>query len=141
MTLDGDKLAAGLRRVTPFMSDKGESYLHSVFAESKEGILELTTTDGFRMAHLTLTGIEFPKGEFVLSGAGCKDFATRHYNGEQIEVVQDTKGFKLGEVTIPLINAVYPDYRQAVPAEFETIAIVETKTWIKELRQNSDAHV
>ncbi len=135
--LDGDKLAAGLRRVTPFMSENG--YLYSVFAESHGGKLELTTTDGFRMAHLTLPEIAFPEGDSVLDGAGCKDFATRHYNGEQIEVIQDTKGngsFKLGDVTVPRLNAVYPDYRQVIPTEFETIVDVETKTWVKPIRQN-----
>lgn len=139
--VDGDQLAEGLRRVVPFMKS-GDPVLFSVYAESHDGKLELTTTDGMRMAHLTL-GIDFPQGEFVLSGDGCKDFADRHYNGEQLEVIQDTKGpgsFKIGNVTLPLLNVDYPDYSQVIPEDFETTAELEIKHWIKPVRANSASH-
>ncbi|KKL84574.1 hypothetical protein LCGC14_1963440, partial [marine sediment metagenome] len=49
--VDGDKLAEALRRVTPFMASEDSPSLACVYAESQGGVLQLTATDGYRMAH------------------------------------------------------------------------------------------
>lgn len=140
MKVDGDKLAKGLKEVIPFMPKKDESTLHSVLVESHDGKLELTATDGQRIAHIILTEIDFPEGVFILSGAGCKNFAERHHNGAQLEVVQDTKGpgsFKIGTVTLPMLHATYPDYQQVIPKVIDTTVITEINPWITAINKNS----
>lgn len=132
--VDGDKLAEAFRRVTPFMCGPEKPVLHSVYVEAHGGTLELTTTDGFRMAHLTLE-MDFPVGDYVLDGEGVKDFAFRHYSGQvPVEVVE--KGVKLGEVVVARVEGPYPNYRRLKPEAEETMAIVETRGWIKALRQH-----
>ncbi|KKL56231.1 hypothetical protein LCGC14_2247430, partial [marine sediment metagenome] len=49
--VDGDKLAETFRRVTPFMAGESPPNLACINAESQGGVLQLTATDGYRMAH------------------------------------------------------------------------------------------
>lgn len=132
--VDGDKLAAALRRLTPFMYEgEDRANLNSVYAESHGGILELTACDGFRLAHATLT-LDFPEGNFVLKADGIKDFSQRHYNGQEISVEPQTGQMKMGDVAVAIIGAEYPDYGSLVPDTYEAYAIIETKRWIKAIR-------
>ena len=137
--VDGDKLAEALRRVTPFMASESPPSLAGVYAESQDGVLQLTATDGHRMAHLTVP-LAFPDGNHLLKGAGVKDFSTRHYNGQEVtvEVGQgDELGrITMGEVTVELESSPYINYPAAVPDTFDLEAIIDTKAWIKPLRQN-----
>ncbi|MBA7652241.1 hypothetical protein ES703_60071 [subsurface metagenome] len=137
--VDGDKLAEALRRVTPFMAETDPPNLACVYAESQGGVLQLTATDGYRMAHLTVP-LPFPEGNYLMTGAGCKDFSTRHYNGQEVEVTVgegDELGLiKLGEVTVELESSPYVNYPAAVPEDFDLEAIIDTKAWIKPIRQN-----
>ncbi|GAI77268.1 unnamed protein product, partial [marine sediment metagenome] len=137
--VDGDKLAEALRRVTPFMAEKNPPNLACVYAESQGGVLQLTATDGYRMAHLTVP-LLFPEGNYLMKGAGAKDFSTRHYNGQEVtvEVGQgDEQGLiKMGEVTVELESSPYINYPDAVPEDFDLEAIIDTKAWIKPIRQN-----
>jgi len=138
--VDGDKLAEALRRVSPFMAtDRGPQNVKAVYAESQGGTLQLTATDGFRMAHLTVA-LPFPEGNWLMKADGVKDFSQRHYNGQEIEVVvgqgneQDT--LKLGDVIVELETTPYPDYTRLIPQDFDLEAIVDTKAWIKPIRQH-----
>jgi len=137
--VDGDKLAEALRRVTPFMAETNPPNLACVYAESQGGVLQLTATDGYRMAHLTVP-LPFPEGNYLMKGAGCKDFSTRHYNGAEVEVTVgegDALGtLKLGEVSVDLESSPYVNYPAAVPEDFDLEAIIDTKAWIKPIRQN-----
>ena len=137
--VDGDKLAETIRRVTPFMGDGSRPNLACVYAESQDGVLQLTTTDGYRMAHLTVA-LPFPDGNYLMKGAGVKDFSQRHYNGQEVtvEVGQgDEPGLiKMGEVTVELESNPYINYPAAVPENFDLEAIIDTKAWIKPIRQN-----
>lgn len=134
--VDGDILAKAVRRVTPFMK-ADDSTLHSVFFEADVD-LHITTTDGFRMAHVILTEIDFLKGSFVLNGDDVKSFADRHYNGEEIEVESQKSGFKLGPVVAKVVQGQYPDYRAAVPQDFDTMVVLERKVWVKAIRQHNE---
>ena len=137
--VDGDKLAEALRRVTPFMASENPPNLACVYAESQGGVLQLTTTDGYRMAHLTVP-LPFPEGNYLMKGAGVKDFSQRHYNGAEVEVWPGgtlRPGFiKLDEVQVELESSPYIDYPAAVPEDFDMEAIIDTKAWIKPIRQN-----
>jgi len=137
--VDGDKLAEAIRRVTPFMADESPPSLACVYAESQGGVLQLTTTDGYRMAHLTVP-LPFPDGNYLMKGAGVKDFSTRHYNGAEVTVQVgegDKLGFiEIGEVTVGLETSPYINYPAAVPESFDLEAIIDTKAWIKPIRQN-----
>ena len=136
--VDGDKLAEALRRVTPFMAEKDPPSLACVYAEADNGVLQLTATDGYRMAHLTVP-LPFPAGHFLMKAAGVKDFSTRHYNGEAVPVQVgegDSLGtLKMGEVVVDLETTPYIDYPSAVPENFDVEAIIDTKAWIKPIRQ------
>ena len=137
--VDGDKLATTIRRVAPFMGDGSRPNLACVYAESQDGVLQLTTTDGYCMAHLSVP-LPFPQGNWLLKGAGCKDFSSRHYNGAEVEVkVNDALpdgSLQMGEVAVELGPLPYIDYPAAVPENFDTEAIIDTKAWIKIIRQN-----
>ena len=137
VSVDGDKLAEALRRVSPFMAEKGRENLEAVYAESDGSILQLTATDGFRMAHLTVI-LPFPVGNYLMKAAGVKDFAFRHFNGAQVQVEVgqgDELGIiKLGDVRCELVTTPYVNYPAAVPEVFDSEAIVDTKKWIKAIR-------
>ncbi len=136
--VDGDKLAEALRRVTPFMAESNPANLACVYAEAQDGVLQLTATDGYRMAHLTVP-LPFPTGHFSMKAAGVKDFSQRHYNGEAVPVQVgegDSLGtLKLGEVVVDLEASPYIDYPSAVPENFDVEAIIDTKAWIKPIRK------
>lgn len=135
--VDGDKLAEALRRVSPFMGEPSRPNIAGVYAESQGGTLQLTTTDGFRMAHLTLA-LPFPDGNWLMKAEGVKDFSQRHYNGQEIEVaVGDEQGtLKLGEVTVELETTPFVNYADVIPQDFDLEAIVDTKAWTKPIRQH-----
>ncbi len=137
--VDGDKLAETFRRVTPFMAGESPPNLACINAESQGGVLQLTATDGYRMAHLTVA-LPFPDGNYLMKGAGVKDFSQRHYNGQEIPVEvgqSDESGLiKLGDVTVELESSPYIDYPAAVPEDFDLEAIIDTKAWIKPIRQH-----
>jgi len=137
--VDGDKLAKTILRVAPFMGDGSRPNLACVYAESQDGVLQLTTTDGYRMAHLSVP-LPFPQGNWLLKGAGCKDFSQRHYNGAEVEVKVgegNKLGFiEMGEVTVELETSPYVNYPAAVPENFDMEAIIDTKAWIKVIRQH-----
>jgi len=143
--VDGDKLAEAMRRVTPFMADGSPVNLAGIYAESQGGVLQLTTTDGFRMAHLTVL-LPFPEGNWLMKAAGCKDFSQRHFNGGEVDVELGPPAveinpqitplyIKMGEVVVDLESTPYVDYPSAMPEDFDTEAIIDTKAWIKVLRQ------
>jgi len=136
--VDGDKLAEALRRVTPFMAEKDPPSLACVYAEADNGVLQLTATDGYRMAHLTVP-LPFPTGHFSMKSAGVKDFSTRHYNDAAVTVQLgegDMLGtLKMGEVVVDLETSPYIDYPAAVPENFDVEAIIDTKAWIKPIRK------
>ncbi len=134
VSVDGDKLAEALRRVSPFMADKGRENLEAVYAEADGQTLQLTATDGFRMAHLTIN-MAFPVGNYLLKAEGVKDFAFRHFNGAQVNIgcfVANT--LQMGEVQVELVQTPYIDYPAAVPETFDVEVIVDTKKWIKAIR-------
>ncbi len=133
VSVDGDKLAEALRRVSPFMAEKGRENLAAVCAESDGQTLQLTASDGFRLAHLTVQ-LPFPAGNFLLKGDGVKDFAFRHFNGAQVQVETGEGVIKLGEVTVELVTTPYIDYPGVVPEVFDVEVIVDTKAWIKAIR-------
>ncbi len=132
--VDGDKLAEAMRRVTPFMADGNPPNLAGIYAESQGGVLQLTATDGFRMAHLTVP-LPFPEGNWLMKAAGCKDFSQRHFNGSEVDVAVGEGTLKLDEVVVDLETTPYIDYPSAMPEDFDTEVIVDTKAWIKPLRQ------
>jgi len=142
--VDGDKLAEALRRVSPFMADESPLNLAGVYAESQVGTLQLTASDGYRMAHLTVA-LLFPDGNFLMKGQGVKDFSTRHYNGAEVEVRRTDalpdSPLLMGDVSVDLEQTPYINYPDAVPDNFDTEAIIDTKTWIKPIRQHKPEQV
>jgi hypothetical protein len=139
VSVDGDQLAAALRRVSPFAAESGQENLVAVYAESDGTNLQLTACDGFRLAHLTVC-LPFPQGNYLMKLAGVKDFAFRHFNGAQVQVEPDQAdppGFiNLGEVRCEVVATPYIDYPATIPDTFPVEAIIETKKWIKAIRSH-----
>lgn len=63
-----------------------------------------------------------------------------HYNGAEIEVKrQDAlpdSPLMMGEVAVELETTPYIDYTSIIPQEFDTEVIIDTKSWIKPIRQH-----
>jgi len=133
--VDGDRLAGAMKRVTPFMGDGYPANLAGVYVESRDGVLQLTATDGFRMAHLTVA-LPLPEGNWLLKAQGCKDFSQRRYNGAEIEVTVGEGALQLGDVLVDLETTPYVDYPAAVPEDFDTEAIIDTRAWVRPIRQH-----
>lgn len=136
VSVDGDQLAAALRKVSPFAAEMGQENLVAVYVESDGTNLQLTACDGFRLAHLTVC-LPFLQGNFLMKLADVKDFAFRHYNGKPIDIgcfVQNV--LKMGDVDVHLIETPYVDYPAIIPGDFPTEAIIETKKWIKAIRSH-----
>jgi DNA polymerase III sliding clamp (beta) subunit (PCNA family) len=144
ISVDGDKLAESLRRVIPFVAEGSPVPLTGVYAESDSSMLQLTATDGFRMAHLTVA-LAFPAGNWLLDPKGVKDFAQRHYNGAAVAIEVGPPAveirpeitptyLKMGDVEVQLLTEEFPDYPSIVPDEFPTEVIIDPKAWIKVLR-------
>lgn len=144
VSVDGDQLAGAFRRVMPFAMAEGREDLAAVYAESHSGVLELTASDGQRMAHLTVN-LPFPEGEHLLYIGGIKDFADRHYNGGQVEVKpgdgDPPKLMLMGDVRVIRLNKPYVDYPTLLPDNCPIEAIVDTKSWIKAIRGSGAANV
>jgi len=119
------------------MAEKGRENLAAVYAESDGSILQLTATDGYRMAHLTVT-LPFPAGNYLMKAEGVKDYAFRHFNGAQVQVEvgqgDELDSIKLGDVRCELVTTPYIDYPAAVPEVFDVEVIIDTKKWIKAIR-------
>ena len=135
--VDADKLAEGLRRVTPFMGQSG--WDKSVYLESHGGKVRLTCTDGYRLAHLDLA-LDFPEGAWVLEAERAKEFATTYHQGEKLPVVvgddpvSRAEYLKVGPHTLLVMTQKYPDYHKFRPTTWETMALVATRPWIKAIR-------
>jgi DNA polymerase III sliding clamp (beta) subunit (PCNA family) len=137
--VDGDKLAAAFRRVTPFMSESaGHPELCAVYAESTGGNLELTASDGYRIAHLSVT-LPFPEGRHLLAAKGCKDFSQRAYQGQMVNVVADKDFIMVGEVKVECPGLSYFDYPAVLPDDFKTEVLIDPKAWIKAIRKYDKA--
>lgn len=139
--VDGDKLAEAFRRVTPFMSQsEGHPELCAVFAEAGAGTLQLTSSDGYRIAHLT-AALPFPDGNYLMAAKGVKDFSDRHYNGAAITVETGEGVITVGEVKVELLKETFLDYPAFLPETFATEAIIGAKEWIKIIRKFDKASV
>lgn len=135
--VDGDKLAGAIRRVSPFMATNVQS-LSGIFFESSQGTLQLTATDGYQLAHLSIE-LPFIEGSLLLDGAGCKDFADRHYTGQEVQVQAGEDVVVMGAVSIDVVHAEYPDYNKFKP-EPDTSTMITAKDWIKSIRKQNQAN-
>ena len=105
-------LAEALRKVVPFTAGEKEyrENLKHVWFEAKGGTLEITTSDGYRIAHAILEAT-WPEGNWLLEGAACKQLSYAYSQGEVVVEVYDGK-LVVGDREIPVVDSKWVEYRQ-----------------------------
>lgn len=119
-----DSLAAGLARVkSAIANEETRYYLNGVYAELPAGPdqpLLLTATDGHRLHHVTVAGVEIVKGQGPATGilprlavkaiADLAETTILHMAGKQARATSGAIS-----ITTRLIDGTYPDYRHVMP--------------------------
>ena len=137
-------LAEVLRKVVPFTAGQNEyrEGLKHVWFEAQGGSLELTTSDGYRIAHASLEA-SWPDGKWLLDGTACKQLSYAYSRGEVAVEVHDGK-VVVGDREVPVVDTKWVEYRQfydEVQQGMEAMLIVARKTLTKALRESAGSVV
>jgi DNA polymerase-3 subunit beta len=106
-------------------SDSSRPVLTGVYWHSVDGSLYLAATDGYRLAERKLLDTKSEIAAIVPTASLQEVLRTLNDTVEEIEVLFDNTQvrFRVGEaeITSRLIDGNYPDYRQLIPKESETV--------------------
>lgn len=106
-------------------SDSTRPVLTGVYWHSIEGSLYLAATDGYRLAERKLLDTKSEIAAIVPTASLQEVLRTLNDTIDEIEVLFDNTQvrFRVGEaeITSRLIDGNYPDYRQLIPKESETV--------------------
>ncbi len=127
-------------------SEDTRPVLTGVHIEIENDTITLAAADGFRLAvyQLPLTSSVDEKVEFIVPGRTLTELL--RLIGEQEEpvelIVNPARGqasFKLknAEMTTQLIQGSFPNYRQLIPQNYETRAVVNVKDFLKAVKTAS----
>ncbi len=111
-------------------SDTSRPVLTGVYWHSIDGDLYLAGTDGYRLAERRLMKTKSTIQAIVPASSLNEVLRTLSDGIEEIEVLFDDTQvrFRVGEaeITSRLIDGSYPDYRQLIPNESETVVTLKT---------------
>lgn len=111
-------------------NDSTRPVLTGVFWHSVDGKLLLAGTDGYRLAERELMPTKSEIAAIVPAPSLQEVLRTLGENIDEVEVLFDDTQvrFRVGEAEIisRLIDGKYPDYRQLIPKESETIVTVDS---------------
>lgn len=106
-------------------SDSTRPVLTGVYWHSVDGSLYLAATDGYRLSERKLLDTKSEIAAIVPTASLQEVLRTLNDSIEEIEVLFDNTQvrFRVGEaeITSRLIDGNYPDYRQLIPKESETV--------------------
>ena len=110
-------------------SDATRPVLTGVYWHSAGGELYLAATDGYRLAERRLMKTKSEIAAIVPASSLQEALRTLHDSIDEVEVLFDDTQvrFRIGEaeITSRLIDGNYPDYRQLIPKESETNAVID----------------
>ncbi|NCU37953.1 DNA polymerase III subunit beta [Candidatus Saccharibacteria bacterium] len=111
-------------------ADATRPVLTGVYWHSVDGWLCLAATDGYRLAERKLVETKSTIAAIVPTSSLQEVLRTLSDNIDEVEVLFDDSQvrFRVGEaeITSRLIDGNYPDYRQLVPKESETVVTIPT---------------
>lgn len=110
-------------------SDSTRPVLTGVYWHSFEGYLYLAATDGYRLSERRLVETSSQLAAIIPSSTLQEVIRTMSDDMDEVDVLFDETQvrFRLGEVEITsrLIDGNYPDYRQLIPKQSETVITIE----------------
>jgi DNA polymerase-3 subunit beta len=116
-------------------SDSTRPVLTGVYWHSHEGGLYLAATDGYRLSEKYLTKTKTDLTAIVPTSSLQEVLRTINDEVDEIELLfNDTQvHFKLNEIEITsrLIDGIFPDYRQLIPAKSETEIILKKDDFVR----------
>lgn len=134
-------LAGAFDRIAHAIStEETRYYLNGVFMHAKEAELRLATTDGHRLARMTLP---LPDGAVSMPDVivprkvvklldGLLD---RHEGSIDVSITTNRIRFDIGETVVDakLIDGTYPDYQRVIPAGHENCLSIDRETLVAAL--------
>jgi len=136
------ELAEALNRVLPF-TDKGDDrpVLACVNFVVKDGKLTLVSSDGFRLAVISLDYAD-GEGQVLINRDNLKGIANALRKAKRVRVSFEAGGDTIGGYSLIIdtelarykwqgVNGDYPDYQKLIPTEFNTFAHFDTVEAIK----------
>lgn len=112
-------------------SDATRPVLTGVYWHSVDGWLCLAATDGYRLAERRLVETKSQIAAIVPTSSLQEVLRTLSETVEEVELLFDDSQvrFRIGEaeITSRLIDGNYPDYRQLIPKESETVVTIKAE--------------
>ncbi len=116
-------------------SDATRPVLTGVYWHSIDGTLYLAATDGYRLSERQLVKTKSEIAAIVPTSSLQEVIRTMTDSHEEIEVLFDDTQvrFRVGEaeITSRLIDGNYPDYRQLIPKESETVVEIKASDFTR----------
>ena len=140
--IGASELAEALNRVLPFTAtDDARPVLACVNFIAKEGKLTLVSSDGFRLAIVTL-GYDDGEGQALINRDDLKGMVNALKRAKRARVSFEPSGTSLDGISLIIdteltrykwvsVNGSYPEYEKLIPTEFNTIAHFDTVEAIK----------
>lgn len=119
-------------------NDSTRPVLTGVYWHSVNGALYLASTDGYRLSERRLMSTKSEIAAIVPTASLQEVLRTMNDSVDEIEVLFDDMQvrFRLGdaEVTSRLIDGNYPDYRQLIPKDSETVVEVASQEFARTVK-------
>lgn len=119
-------------------SDSTRPVLTGVYWHSVDGALYLAATDGYRLAERKLMDTKSEIAAIVPTSSLQEVLRTLTDAIDEVEVLFDDTQvrFRIGEaeITSRLIDGNYPDYRQLIPKESETVVDINTSDFARTVK-------
>jgi len=116
-------------------SDSTRPVLTGVYWHSFEGNLYLAATDGYRLSERKLVETSSEVAAIIPTSSLQEVLRNLSDDTDEVELLFDETQvrFRVGEseITSRLIDGNYPDYRQLIPAESETVITIDTAEFVR----------
>jgi DNA polymerase-3 subunit beta len=136
------ELAEALNRVLPFtVKDDNRPVLQCVYFVVKDGVLNMTSADGFRLAMLRVD-YDDGEGNALINGDDFKGVANALRRAKRTRVSFEANGESLDGMSLIIdtelirykwqsVDGTFPDYEKLIPSEFNYSAHFDTVEALK----------